>query len=72
KMEPPVGQRIFWAVFEGLVAITLMLGGGLASLQAAAIATGFPFTLVLLLMCYSTYLGLRAEQKLLATSGLRA
>ncbi len=66
KMNPPVGQRVFWAVFEGLVAMTLMLGGGLASLQAAAIATGFPFTLVLLAMCYSTYVGLRAEQRQMA------
>ncbi|MEQ8823254.1 MAG: BCCT family transporter [Filomicrobium sp.] len=65
KMEPPVTQRVFWAVFEGLVAITLMLGGGLASLQAAAIATGFPFTLVLLLMCVSTYLGLQQELRAL-------
>ncbi|MEL7049477.1 MAG: BCCT family transporter, partial [Pseudomonadota bacterium] len=38
KLDPPVPQRVFWAVFEGLVAIALMLGGGLASLQAAAIA----------------------------------
>ena len=66
KMDPPVAQRVFWAVFEGLVAMTLMLGGGLASLQAASIATGFPFTLVLLAMCYSTYVGLRAEQMQLA------
>ncbi len=60
-MNPPVAQRVFWAVFEGLVAITLMLGGGLASLQAAAIATGLPFTFVLLVMCVSTYQGLREE-----------
>lgn len=65
KLEPPVAQRIFWAVFEGLVAIALMLGGGLASLQAAAIATGFPFAIVLLGMCYCLYVGLRAEQNFL-------
>ncbi|MBU2582586.1 MAG: BCCT family transporter [Alphaproteobacteria bacterium] len=66
KLEPPVAQRIFWAVFEGLVAIALMLGGGLASLQAAAIATGLPFAIVLLGMCYCLYSGLRAEQKFLS------
>jgi len=63
KMDPPVAQRIFWAVFEGLVAIALMLGGGLATLQAAAIATGFPFALVLLMMCGCLYAGLRAERQ---------
>ncbi len=38
------------------------LGGGLGSLPAAAIATGFPFAIVLLLMCFSTFNGLRAEK----------
>ena len=61
KVDAPVAQRIFWCTFEGLVAITLLLGGGLASLQAAAIATGFPFAIVLVAMVYSTYRGLRAE-----------
>jgi betaine/carnitine transporter, BCCT family len=29
KIDAPVSQRIFWACFEGLVAIALLLGGGL-------------------------------------------
>ncbi len=61
KIDAPVAQRIFWCTFEGLVAIALLLGGGLGSLQAAAIATGFPFALVLLLMCVNVFKGLRAE-----------
>lgn len=65
KIDPPVAQRIFWAVFEGLVAIALMLGGGLASLQAAAIATGLPFAIVLLGMCYCLYSALRVELRAL-------
>jgi BCCT family betaine/carnitine transporter len=59
KMNAPVAQRAFWAILEGLVAIALLLGGGLAALQAAAIATGLPFALVLLAICVSTYMGLR-------------
>jgi len=62
KVDAPVAQRIFWCTFEGLVAIALLLGGGLGSLQAAAIATGFPFAIVLVLMCFSTLKGLRAER----------
>lgn len=65
KLHPPVAQRVFWAVFEGLVAIALMLGGGLASLQAAAIATGFPFAFVLVAMCYCVWKGLSEEHRLL-------
>ena len=63
KTDSPVPQRVFWAIFEGLVAIALLLGGGLASLQAAAIATGFPFAFLLLALCVGTLLGLRRELK---------
>ena len=61
KLDAPVGQRIFWAVSEGAVAATLLLGGGLKALQTAAISTGLPFTIVLLVMCYSLYKGLTEE-----------
>jgi BCCT family betaine/carnitine transporter len=61
KIDAPVAQRIFWCTFEGLVAIALLLGGGLVALQAAAITTGFPFALVLLGMCVAIYMGLRSE-----------
>jgi betaine/carnitine transporter, BCCT family len=61
KTDGPMPQRVFWCVFEGLVAITLLIGGGLAALQAMAVTTGFPFAAVLLLMCVSIWKGLRAE-----------
>ena len=61
KLDAPVGQRIFWALTEGAVAAALLLGGGLAAMQTAAISTGLPFTLILLIMCYSLYKGLQSE-----------
>jgi BCCT family betaine/carnitine transporter len=63
KVNAPVSQRIFWATFEGLVAIALLLGGGLVALQAMAVSTGFPFTIVLLLACYTTIRGLASEPR---------
>jgi betaine/carnitine transporter, BCCT family len=65
KVDAPVAQRVFWASFEGLVAIALLLGGGLASLQAASVATGIPFAVLMLFMMFSTYKGLRAEHRML-------
>ena len=62
KIDAPMPQRIFWCSFEGLIAIALLLGGGLASLQALAIATGFPFAIVTVLMCYCVYKGLSTEK----------
>ena len=60
KIDAPVAQRVFWCTFEGLVAITLLVSGGLVALQTASLLTGFPFALVLLGMCYSLWKGLRA------------
>ncbi len=61
KLDAPVGQRVFWAFTEGGVAAVLLIGGGLGALQTAAITTGLPFALVLLVMCYSLYRGLKME-----------
>lgn len=63
KVDAPTAQRVFWATFEGLVAIALLLGGGLAALQAAAVSTGLPFTIVLLLGCYALARGLMSEPR---------
>ena len=49
SLEPPVSQRLFWALLEGVVAAVLLVTGGLAALQSATIAAALPFTLVLIL-----------------------
>ncbi len=61
-MDSPVAQRVFWCILAGLVAIALMLGGGMASLQALTISIGLPFGLVLLMMCVGLFKGLREEK----------
>ncbi len=63
KVDAPLPQRVFWCIFEGLVAIALLLGGGLASLQAMAVSTGFPFTIVLLALMVTIAIGLRDERR---------
>ena len=63
KVDAPTPQRVFWATFEGLVAIALILGGGLGALQAMAVSTGFPFTIVLLVSVISLIKGLSSEPR---------
>ncbi|WP_323803081.1 BCCT family transporter [Sulfitobacter litoralis] len=64
KVDAPVPQRVFWCIFEGAVAIVLLLSaGGLKSLQSMVISTGLPFTVVLLFLCYAIIRGLRDEMK---------
>jgi len=68
KVNAPVSQRVFWCTFEGLVAIALLIGGGLGALQAAAVSTGFPFAVILLLACYALFKGLYSEPRGKATA----
>ena len=63
KVDAPVPQRVFWCTAEGLVAIALLLGGGLKALQAASLATGFPFAIVLLGMGVCVWIGLSREAR---------
>lgn len=46
-----------------MIAIALILGGGLVALQAMAVSAGFPFTLVLLMSCVALVKGLMTEPK---------
>jgi BCCT family betaine/carnitine transporter len=63
KIDAPLSQRVFWATFEGLVAIALLLGGGLGALQAASVSTGLPFAIVLLLGTFALIKGLLSEPR---------
>ena len=61
KFDAPVSHRVFWCSAEGAVAIVLLLGGGLSSLQAASLVAGFPFAIILLGMAACVWIGLRSE-----------
>lgn len=50
--HPPVKFRIFWGLTSGVVAIILMLAGGLSALQTASIVAGLPIAVILLFMIY--------------------
>ncbi len=65
KAHSPLLQRIFWCLFEGIVAISLMLGGGLIATQAMVVSTGLPFAVVLLVAVFSLIKGLWRELKVI-------
>lgn len=61
--HPPVSQRLFWAFSEGAVAATLLLVGGLAAIQQAAISMALPMSLLLIAACYGMAKTLRTDVK---------
>lgn len=63
KVDAPMPQRVFWCTFEGLVAVALILGGGLVALQAMAVSTGLPFIIVLLMSAVAVIKGLASEPR---------
>ena len=69
KLEAPVPQRVFWACMEGAVAAALVYVGGaqaLDALQAGAISSALPFSLVVLVCAISLVKGLAHELRALA------
>lgn len=59
--DTPALQRVIWAFLEGIIAIVLLIGGDLNSLQAGFIITGLPFTVILCVMRYNLHNGLMEE-----------
>jgi choline/glycine/proline betaine transport protein len=48
----PTWQRLFWTALMAVLAIILLLVGGLAALQSSIIMSALPFTVVMLLMSW--------------------
>ncbi len=65
-MDAPRFQRMFWATLQGLIAACLLVGGGsdaLGAIQAVAITVGLPFTMIMIVMMISLYLGLQDDYR---------
>ena len=61
--DTPAIQRSIWTVFIGLIAIVLLLAGGLSSLQTAAIASALPFSVALLFAMWGFWKALSQDVK---------
>ncbi|KAK7248985.1 betaine/carnitine/choline family transporter [Aureococcus anophagefferens] len=65
--DPPLFQRVLWAITEGAAATALLKGGGgdpdrgLKALQAVSVVSGLPFTIVLMYMSHALYIAVQEE-----------
>ncbi|MDQ1129795.1 BCCT family transporter [Microbacterium sp. SORGH_AS_0888] len=62
--EPRRWVRVFFTLATAVLAVALLLAGGLTALQTAAIAIALPFSVVMLLICWSTVIAFRRERRL--------
>lgn len=58
----PVWQRVFWASVSGLVAISLLVAGGLKALQSAAILSALPFAIIMIVSAIGMWRALVIEE----------
>lgn len=57
-------KKIIWGIFLALIAISLLLAGGLKSLQTISIAAAFPFIFVMMAACISMLRALKDEENI--------
>ncbi len=63
NQEPPNWVRTFFAITTALLAAALLVAGGLTALQSAAILIALPFSMIMLLMCWATFLAFQRENR---------
>jgi choline-glycine betaine transporter len=63
QVNPKRWIRVFFALITALLAIALLLTGGLTALQTAAIIIALPFSIVMLLICWSTIIAFTRERR---------
>jgi choline-glycine betaine transporter len=62
-VAPSTGSIAFWGVFQGAVAVAVLLAGGAETLQALAVLTGGPFAVLSLVALGGLTLTLRREER---------
>src|SRR5690606_10500387 len=63
QQDPKRWIRTFFVAVTAALAIALLLSGGLTALQTAAITIALPFSVVMLLICWSTVVAFTRERR---------
>ena len=63
NLNPPNSKKIFWGVLVALVALALILAGGLEMIQTISIVIAFPYLFLLFVVCVSNVVILHREYK---------
>lgn len=62
ELNPPNGKKVLWGIVQSLLAVGLLIAGGLKPLQIISIAAAFPFIFIMLATCVSLVKVLKEEQ----------
>jgi choline/glycine/proline betaine transport protein len=59
--DPAIITRVVWALTLGIIAIILLMGGGLDALQTSVIVTGLPFAMIAFVAARNLYVKLKTD-----------
>jgi glycine betaine transporter len=62
-LNPSNSKKIVWGIIQAGLAISLLLSGGLETLQVVSIVSAFPFTIIVIISIISIIKALREETK---------
>lgn len=63
-LDPSNKKKIIWGLVQSLLAASLLLAGGLTTLQIGSIAAAFPFVIVMILVMVALFKALRVDEKI--------
>ena len=61
-INPPNSKKILWGIIQSVMAIGLLMAGGLKPLQTISLAAAFPFIFVMFAACVSLLKALKKEK----------
>jgi len=61
NQNPTTKVKLVWGLLQSSIAAVLLFSGGLQGLQSASIIAAAPFSIIMVLMCYSLYIALQKE-----------
>ena len=63
QVNPKKRVRTFFTFITAVLAISLLISGGLVALQTAAIIIALPFSVIMLLICWATIIAFNRERR---------
>ena len=61
-INPPNSKKILWGVIQSVMAVGLLMAGGLKPLQTISLAAAFPFIFIMFGACASFIKAVRSEK----------
>lgn len=62
NINPPNSKKILWGIIQSVMAIGLLMAGGLKPLQTISLAAAFPFIFIMFASCAALYKTLKKEK----------